>query len=347
MSEFHSAAKLYKIGSSLFQSVGAHEAEADLATHELVLSSMLGHDSHGIIRIPEYVGFIENGSLKTKAIVEKKMTSDTTAEVDCGQGFGAVGATAAIDMGIEIARQHKTACVITRNCNHVGRLGSYVTKAAEAGMIAIATCNSPIYGHHVLPFGGREGRLATNPIAYGAPTEGNPIVADFSTSVAPEGKVRFYRNENKPVPDGWILDGEGKPTNDANGFYGDPPGGILPMGGNVGHKGYALGLLVEILGAVFSGISSTATNVFGNGVCFIILNTNSFTESNVFSKLMSETVEYMKSSIPVEGVEEVMVPGELEFQTKIEREKTGIPVDPETWKQIEELCKKFSISIEE
>ena len=83
------------------------------------------------------------------------------------------------------------------------------------------------------------------------------VVADFATSVAPEGKIRFYRNEGKTVPDGWILDADGNATNDPNAFYGPPRGGILPLGAAAGHKGFALGLLVEILGSALAGISST------------------------------------------------------------------------------------------
>ena len=117
-----------------------------------------------------------------------------------------------------------------------------------------------------MPYGGKEGRLATNPIAYAIPAGSEPLVSDFSTSVAPEGKIRFYRNEEKTLPDGWILDAKGQPTNDPNAFYGPPRGGILPFGGTVAHKGFALSLLVEILGAALAGVSSTDTDTFGNGV---------------------------------------------------------------------------------
>ena len=346
MSHLHSHEKIQRLGSLLFQGLGAGKTEADLATSELVKSSLMGHDSHGVMRIPEYLGFIEDGSLKTQVEVQIKQTGATTAEVDCSFGFGAVGATRAIETGIDIASEQGTACIITRNCNHVGRLGSYVNTAADAGMIAIATCNSPIYGHHVLPYGGREGRLATNPIAYGAPTDGDPIVADFSTSVAPEGKIRFYKNEEMMVPEGWILDGEGKPTNDPNEFYGPPKGGILPFGGKVGHKGYALGLLVEIMGAVFAGVSTTSTETFGNGVCFLVIKTNSFTQAGTFKSLLTESANYMKSSPPAEGFDEVLVPGELEFRREKERLKQGIPVDDTTWNAMLDYAAKLEISPE-
>ncbi|GIT30031.1 MAG: hypothetical protein Ct9H300mP1_20770 [Planctomycetaceae bacterium] len=110
-----------------------------------------------------------------------------------------------------------------------GVWGAYVQLAADRGLVALATCNSPIHGHFVLPAGGRQGRLATNPIAYAFPTDGDPILADFSTSVTPEGKIRVYRNRGESLPEGWVQDAEGQPTTDPDRFYGPPRGGILPL----------------------------------------------------------------------------------------------------------------------
>lgn len=296
----------------------------------LVTSSLMGHDSHGAIRIPEYLGFIADGSIVVAAPITVERTGLTTAIVDCGRGLGAVGADRAIREGIEIARKHGTACVITRRCNHVGRLGAYVQLAAGEGMIALATCNSPVHGHDVLPWGGREGRLGTNPIAYGIPTGGLPIVADFSTSIAPEGKIRVCRNEGKAVPDGWIVDAGGNATNDPSAFYGPPRGGILPLGGPAGHKGFALGLLVEILGSALAGIATQDPTAFGNGVCFITLDPARFCPLDQFRRLMDQTVAYVKSSRPAPGCDEVLVPGEIEFRTMARRQQQGIPVDAAT-----------------
>ncbi len=312
----------------MFTAAGAGASEALATTQSLVTSSLMGHDSHGVIRIPEYLGFVIAGSIVVNAPLAVEFTGPTTAVVDCGRGFGAVGAEKAIQVGIEIARGERTACVITRRSNHVGRLGAWVQLAAEEGMIALATCNSPIHGHAVLPWGGREGRLGTNPIAYAVPTSGDPVVADFATSVAPEGKIRFYRNEGKSLPDGWILDADGKATNDPNAFYGPPRGGILPLGGSAGHKGFALGLLVEILGSALGGISSVDRKVFGNGVCFFVVDPSAFCPLAEFRRFMDETVAYIKSSRPAPGFDEVLVPGELEFRTLRKRQQDGIPVDP-------------------
>ncbi len=221
-------------------------------------------------------------------------------------------------------------CVITRRCNHVGRLGTWVQLAADTGMFALATCSSPLHGHDVLPWGGRDGRLGTNPIAYAVPTGGDPVVADFSTSVAPEGKIRFYRNQGKTVPAGWIVDAAGDATNDPNAFYGPPRGGLLPFGGAAGHKGFALGLLVDILGSALAGFSSTDPQVFGNGVCFIVVDPSAFCPLDLFRRLMDETVAYIKSSRPAPAFAEVLVPGELEFRSLRQRNIDGIPVDAAT-----------------
>lgn len=347
MSQLYRHERIQDIGTQLFAAAGAEESQAAIATAALVQSSLMGHDSHGVMRIPEYLGFIDDGSLKPAAETITTETGPSTARIDCGYGFGAVGGAVAIEKGIEIAREHQTACVITRECNHVGRLGAYTQMAADAGFIALATCNSPIYGHFVLPFGGKEGRLATNPIAYGIPTAGDPVVADFSTSVAPEGKIRFYRNEGKSVPDGWILDAEGNPTNDPNEFYGPPRGGILPLGSNVAHKGFALSLLVEVFGSALAGVSSKDTEVFGNGVCFIVMDPSAFCPLDRFRELMSETVQYMKSSPPAPGFDEVYVPGELEFKTQTKRLESGIPIDPSTWDAICEYAERFEMNFEE
>lgn len=335
-----------QLGIALFTAAGAGGYQALATVGSLVASSLMGHDSHGVMRIPEYLEFVSNGSIIPDAPITVERTGPSTARVDCGGGFGPVGAERAIQAGIELAREQRTACVITRHCNHVGRLGAWVQIAADRGLIALATCNSPIYGHFVLPWGGRDARLATNPIAYAVPTGGDPIVADFSTSVAPEGKIRFYRNEGKPVPNGWILDADGNATSDPNQFYGPPRGGILPLGGSAGHKGFALGLLVEILGSALAGIGSQNKEVFGNGVCFLVVDPSAFCPLPEFRRLMDETVAYMKSSRPAPGFDEVLVPGELEFRTLRQREKDGIPIDETTLSALREHGERLRVDVD-
>jgi len=347
MSRLYRPESVSRLGVALFTAAGAGADQALATVRSLVTSSLMGHDSHGVIRVPEYLGFIAGGSLVVDAPLAVERTGPATAVVDCHYGFGAVGAEKAIREGIEIARSQRTACVVTRRCNHVGRLGAWVQLAADLGMLALATCNSPIHGHYVLPWGGRDGRLATNPIAYAIPTGGDPVVADFSTSVAPEGKIRVARNLGKTVPDGWILDADGNATNDPNAFYGPPRGGVLPLGAAAGHKGFALGLFVEILGSALAGINSRDPQVTGNGVCLIVVDPSAFCPLDEFRRLVDETVAYIKSSRPAPGFEEVLVPGELEFRTLRQRQIAGIPVDEATLEAMRKHGDRLGVDLDE
>ena len=331
MTRLYPHSMMATVAGSLFRAAGAPPDEAALTAEHLVTSSLMGCDSHGIMRVPEYLALIDEGTIVPGAPVVVDRRSGATALVDCGRNFGPVGSTFAMETAIGIAVESGVACVTTRRCNHVARLGAYAQEAAERDLIAIATCNSPIGGHFVVPWGGKQGRLATNPIAYGVPTGGDPIVADFATSVAPEGKVRWYRNSGLPLPPGWIQDSEGLPSTNPDAFYGPPRGGLLPFGGPVGYKGFALGLLVEILGGALAGISSEDATIVGNGVCFIVVDPSRFVPLDRFRPLMDDLSAYVKSSSPAEGSAEVLMPGELEFRTRRTRLEEGIPVDDTTW----------------
>jgi LDH2 family malate/lactate/ureidoglycolate dehydrogenase len=319
------------LAGALFRAAGAPADEADLTADHLVTSSLMGCDSHGVMRVPEYLVQVAEGTIVPGAEAVIDFLSASTARVDCGRNFGPVGATRAMEVAVMLARGTGVACVTTHRCNHVARLGAYVQQAADCGLVAIATCNSPIAGHFVVPWGGKQGRLATNPIAYGVPTGGDPIVADFATSVAPEGKIRWYRNSGLPLPPGWIQDTDGRRSTDPDAFYGTPRGGLLPMGGPVGYKGFALGLLVEILGSALAGIGSADPSIVGNGVCFITIDPARFVIPDRFRSLMDDLSAYVKSSSPAEGAGEVLVPGEREFRKRRTRLEEGIPIDETTW----------------
>jgi uncharacterized oxidoreductase len=338
---------LTEIGASLFEGAGAPTGEALLTAEHLVTSSLMGVDSHGVLRIPEYLDMVSGGVITPGAAVRLEATSATTAVAHCGRNFGQVGATRAAEAAVRIAREHKVACVQTRDCNHVGRLGAYVQMAASHGFIALATCNSPLLGHFVLPWGGGEGRLATNPMAYAVPTRGDPILMDISTSVVPEGKVRWHRNQGRPLPEGCIVDASGRPTTDPGAFYGPPRGGILPLGGPVGYKGFALSLLVEILGSALAGIPTTDPTAFGNGVCLVVLDPSVFCPLDRFKELIDGLIAYIKSSPPAPGFEEVLVPGEPEFRTLRRRSKEGIPLDDVTWKAVNQHAQRLGVSLKD
>jgi uncharacterized oxidoreductase len=318
----------------VFRACGTPPAEAHIVAEHLIAANLLGYDTHGVIRIPQYLEDIRKGVIKPGAPVLVEQETEATAVVDGGWNFGQVGGIRGIDVGIAKARAAHTATIVVKRCNHAGRLGTFTHRAAEHNLLAIGVCNSPRHGHFVLPWGGLDGRLATNPFSFAVPCGSAwPIVADFSTAETSEGAVRLHRNLRRPLPAGTIVDSQGTPTTDPSKFYGPPRGAILPFGGERGYRAYALSLLVEIFGGIMGG-SSTIVDQPGNGLAFVLVDIQAFLSLEVFGGLMEELRAYLKSSRPVRGKQEVMLPGEPDFQMREVRLRSGIPIDEETWTQI-------------
>ena len=339
--------QLRQFTARVFLASGCPREEAEIVADHLVTSNLMGYDSHGVIRIPQYLEEMERKIIRPGAPFHVATESDTTAVVECGWNFGQVGGVKAMEVAMRKAEKAHTAAVVARSCNHAGRLGAYTQMAAERGFFALGVCNSPRHGHFVLPWGGRKGRLATNPISYAVPRGSKPpILADFSTAESSEGKIRLLRNQGKPLPRGWIVDTDGEPSTNPTDFYGShngpPEGAILPFGGDKGYRGFALSLLVEILGGLLSG-SRTTIDQPGNGLCFLVVDIAAFQSSNQFAGLVEEMCDYVKSSPPADGFNEVTLPGELDFSIRKQRLLNGIPVDAKTWEEITSAARSVRV----
>jgi uncharacterized oxidoreductase len=327
--------RLREFAAKIFEACGSPPVEAFIVADHLITANLMGFDSHGIIRIPEYVALVRNGSITPGAALSMVQETANTAVIDCARNFGQVSATYVMEAAIEKARSCDVATVITRRCSHVGRLGHYTETAARQGFLAIGFCNSPRGGHFVQPWGGREGRLATNPISFAFPLDSaDPILADFSTAEVPEGVLRVFRNRGQMLPGKWVIDAQGYPSDDPNAFYGPPRGAIIPFGGLKGYRGYALSLLIEVMAGVLAGSPATSEQP-GNGLAFIVIDTKAFLPAETYSGLISGLRDYLKSSPPAPSHDEVLVPGEGDFRKKQQRLQNGIPVDDRTWEEIQ------------
>ena len=196
-------------------------------------------------------------------------------QADGNWGFGQTVAQELTERLIAKARKSGVAVGTLIHSSHIGRLGEYCEQAAAAGMVSILMVNTHGTARRVAPPGGKESRLGTNPIAIGVPHPDGPLVMDFGTSATAEGKVRVKRIAGQPCPDGWLLDSEGRPTNDPNMLYGDPPGTIRPFGGDQPHKGFALGMMVEIFAGALAGatcIREKPINQIGNCVFEMVID---------------------------------------------------------------------------
>lgn len=192
-----------------------------------------------------------------------------------------------------------------------------------------------------MPWGARDGRLGTNPLAYGFPTSGEPIVADFATSVLPEGRIRAARLRGSALPEQAVLDATGLPTTDPERFYGPPRGTLLPFGGAVGYKGYALGLLVELLGGALADLAVDDDERAVNGVFFLLIDPSGFLPEGRCEELGQSVVDYMHSARPAPGNLSVLVPGEPEQATL--KAKSVIDIDDALWLEFHATATRIGV----
>jgi hydroxycarboxylate dehydrogenase B len=338
---------LRQTGIRLFLAYGAPASEAEILVDNLVEASLMGLESHGVTRFIHYMDDVANGKIVPGAPVRIVKETSTTAIVDCGFNFGPVAAARMVEIVCLKARSANLACTVSQNCHHVSRLGSYVQKIAEQDLIGIAWANSSKHGHFVVPFGGREGRLATNPIAYGVPTlQGPPLVLDMATSMISEGKIRVLMHAGKPIPDGCVLKADGIPTDDPVEWYGPPKGTILPFGSpDLGYKGFGLGLFVEIMAGILAGNSTSTDYPYVNGLCLLAVNPDAFCGLDRLKELISDLTGYMSSTPAAEGFTEVVMPGELDFRSLERRKQEGIPLPETTWTQIQTAARRVGIEL--
>jgi LDH2 family malate/lactate/ureidoglycolate dehydrogenase len=228
--------------------------------------------------------------------------------------------------------------VTVRDTGHAGRIGAYVESLARSGSLAIAFCSGPRSGHWVAPFGGVEGRLATNPIAYAFPAGDDPIVADFSTSSVPEGVVRRRRELGQGLPGDALQDAEGIPCDDPNVLYAQPRGTILPLGGPFfGHKGFALGLLVEAMATLLTGDETPDADRFGNNLAIVAVAVD-----EAFAARADQLAAYIRSARPANPDRPVLMPGDLE---RAAARVGGVRVDMPTWDALAALAKGRGVKL--
>ncbi len=341
-----SSNELLEVATRVFVGCGSPPDEAAVVADDLVQSNLLGYDSHGVARVPTYVDFALTHRVKPGTPLRIVKEGPTTAIVDCGLNYGQVSASQVVDIACAKAKQTGIAYVVCKNCCHVGRLGGYVQKAAERHMAAIATCNNRKIGHIVAPWGGREGRLGTNPLAFAAPTHGWPVVLDMSTCMIPEGKVHLALEEGKQAPPGCLRDAAGNPTTDPKTFYGPPQGTILPFGSQYGYKGFGLSMMVEILGGIMAGEDATLDQPGFNGFALIAIDPDVFCGEKQFVDLVDRLCAYEMSSAPAPGFDEVVVPGVYDFRMREKRLAEGIPVDDNVWKTVVDAGNRVGVKIE-
>lgn len=343
-----SARTLQTFAESVLQARGVSTADANAVAASLVGANLRGHDSHGVMRLPQYLQSLERGEVVAGAPFTVLRESETLLAADGNWGLGRIQCGRLTDRLIAKAKTHGAATGTLVRSGHVGRLGEYCELAAEAGLVSIMMVNTHGHARRVAPPGGKAPRLGTNPIAMGAPAPEGPLILDFGTSATAEGKVRVKKIAGETCPDGWLLDCEGRPSNDPTVLYGSPPGTIRPLGGDQPYKGFALGLMVEIFAGALSGgvcIREIPINQNGNCVFLQLIDPAAIAGPEHYETEVETVLRFVRDCPRVEGCDEILLPGDPERRTLHKRQEEGIPLDEGNWRELAALANKLGLAL--
>lgn len=323
----YTAQELKKFTAALLTAAGSDHAEALVVADNLINANLRGIDSHGLVRIGDYIERIKNGVIISPGTTTVLRSMPATALLDGGNGWGAVVGRQAMDMAIEKAQTHGVGVVTVVNSNHFGYAGYYGEMALAKDMIAIVMTNStPL----MIPTGGREIALGTNPICICAPagTEA-PFLYDGATTVVARGKVTVAAKKGAKIPLTWGVDAAGKPTDDPTAVA-----GLSPFGG---YKGYDLAVAVDILSGILGGgpfgrhvgVLAMATTPQEVGHFFMALNIEAFRDLAGFKAEMDNMLRELRAIAPAPDGPGVLIAGDPERRERASREAQGIPLPVE------------------
>ena len=340
--------------TEVFKKLGVPYSDARIVGDILVAADLKGFDSHGVSRLKRYVDGIKAEAIEPAAKIEVIKETPISAIIDGGNGLGQVVAYRAMRKSIEIAEKSGVGFVGVRNSNHFGIAGYYSTMALEKDMVGISLTNAR---PSVAPTFGVEPVLGTNPISVALPTGGPfPFVLDMATSIVQRGKLEALERENEEMFSVWAIDQSGKTlTNSKKATEGifARKAALLPLGGIGeelgGHKGYGLGLLVDILCACLTGanfglhLSRLKKGGYNLGHFFGAVKIEVFRPVDEFKKTIDSMFREIKGSKKFPGKERIYIAGEKEFESENRRKEKGIPVHPEVFEYMVSLKEALEI----
>ena len=331
------AGRLREAVAAIFVAAGCNEAEGARIARYLVEANLTGHDSHGVIRVPRYVHWLDVGTVHAGRSVITVMDAGAVAVLDGDHGFGQTIGEQAIGLGVERAREYGVSVVGLRNSGHLGRIGDWAELAAAQGLISIHFVNTSGLGMLVAPFGGTERRMSTNPLCIGVPMPGGPpFVLDCATSIVAEGKVLVALNGGKPLPEGALIERDGTLTTDPAAIYGaldgtqpndqrTGPAAVRAMGE---HKGSGISIMCELLAGALTGggCGKAGHKTLENNMLSILLEPQRFGTEALLWPEIDRYIEFVRSTRKAPGHDRVRLPGEPEEEMRARRRADGVPL---------------------
>ena len=346
--------------TSILEKGGCNTDEAEIVADHLVLSNLNGHDSHGVGMLPVYIRMLKANLLKPNQNPKLFKKEGSIMMFDGNRGFGQAVGKIAMEKAIKKCKTKGLVLMTIRNVHHLGRIGTYGEQSITAGLISLHFVNVTDHPPVVCPYGGSDARFNTNPICLAMPgTKKQPqILLDMATSRIALGKTRLAFNKGQSLKEGLVIDHSGQPSTDPAVMAAymfpersDNPqiGALTPVGD---HKGYGLALFCELLGGMMSGGGTvqpehSRKKSIINNMFTILIDPKRLIDLSWMHHEVEEIVKYCKASPPAEQEKPVLVAGDPERQAKNERRSSGIPLDNETWEQIQEVGKTLGLSKEE
>jgi uncharacterized oxidoreductase len=337
---------LRPLGVRILQAAGATEEEASLVVEHAIASLLSGEENHGLQLGTGYIENIRSGILKPGQPITIEKETPTTLLVNGNFNFGHYVSHKTMELLIEKARKSFVAAASIKYQCHVGRLADYTIMAADAGMIALMMTDGAWGTKFMAPWGGRERRLGVNPWSMAIPSDlDGTVVFDMTAGTVSFSKVIRAREQGESIPEGWIIDKDGRPTTDPNDFFNG--GSELPMGGVVGHKGYALTFMIEALADILSGMEwqedpSRPWPVIDG--CFMALfNVEAFRPLAEFKRDMRDFARHVTSAAPAEGSPGVFYPGERSYLNAAHRAKEGVEIPGRAWERVLEYAREYGL----
>jgi uncharacterized oxidoreductase len=342
--------KVHRWMTQLWLRAGSGEREARLTADHLVGANLAGHDSHGIGMAPRYVKSWKVGELQLNREVAIDVDNGALITVDARNGMGQSVTWQAMELAIARAREHGVCVMGLKNSHHLGRVGHWAEQAIAAGMASVHFTNAVAAVPMVAPHGGGVARFLTNPFTVGIPRPGGePFVLDFATSAIAHGKVRVAWNKKKSdasvqVPEGCLIDAMGRPTRDPNVMFEPPEGPHGALQTAAAHKGYALAMVCELLGAALTGGATAApahrTMQFAiwNSMLAIVFDPTRIGPAERFASEAREFCDWVQSASLSGATDRIMMPGDPERRARAARAR-GLPVDPGTLAELDEAAR--------
>ena len=340
------ARELIEFATALLRGAGLDSNKSGVVAEILTEGDLLGHTTHGLALLPAYLDDLEKGGMQKSG--EPLVIADFPAAVtwDGRRLPGPWLITRAFDLAMGRARQQGTCSVVIRRSHHIACLAAYLKRVTDQGLMILLGSSDPTVAS-VAPHGGRCGVMTPNPLAAGWPTAKEPVMMDISMSITTNGMVKRLKAENRQAQGKWFVTAEGEPTTDPTASLTDPPGALLPMGGtDHGHKGYAMGLLVEALTAGLSGHGRADAAEGWTATVFLqVLDPALFGGSDNFVRQTTHLAETCRTTTPMAGVERVRLPGEGGLARRRDQVANGVELYASIMPTLKPWAEKFSVSL--